>query len=173
MKLSPSGGLGTVDLGVVFAWSLYSAVLFSSLECIVETKGLIGLPGLQGVEVFRSVPRLANRPPGSFVPPDPLVLTSSGAHGAIIFIPLGLGQEARAWRLRRRWHRCPPRAPLLGCCFGALLGRGQPCLFLCTKHLRCIAFSGVKPWPGQSEISAFFFFFSGAFQHKGFKGGNC
>jgi hypothetical protein len=35
--------------------------------------------------------------------------------------------------------------------------------------LRCIAFSGVKPWPGQSEISAFFFFFQEHFNTKGLR----
>lgn len=63
--------------------------------------------------------------------------------------------EAGAGRPQRRGHPPPPRAP--PCCrFRARRLEPAGPSYSSTKGLRCIAFFGVKPSPGQSEISAFF-----------------
>lgn len=62
------------------------------------------------------------------------------------------------------------KRPELGDCRAAGLGSPQPTtlrcpgacphtrlpFLVCTKRLRCIAFMGIKPWTGRSEVSAFF-----------------
>lgn len=75
-------------------------------------------------------------------------------HGAIPLIPLGPepGVCGDASAL------CPPRAVSPWVAAFARVASGRPASrsYFSTKGLRCIAFFGEKPSPGQSEISAFF-----------------
>lgn len=95
----------------------------------METKGLIGPPGLRVLMRFGLVSRLGNLVT-LVTHPRPPVWTSSGAHGAFVLVLLGLtGQEAKTWHLQRRGRSCPLRAPPLGGCFCAAAPDRQPFLF--------------------------------------------
>ena len=114
-------------------------------------------PGLRVRVRFRPVSWLESQPPHVAPPtPDsaPLGAVGSAAHHTRSCRPRG--PEARARRLQRRGHPLPPARPTVGCRFRAGgFGPASPSSFS-TKSSRCIAFFGVKPSPGQSEISAFF-----------------
>lgn len=103
-----------------------------------------------GVLAGKSAAPCRTPTPGSAL----LGAVGSAAHHTRSFRPRG--PEARARRLQRRGHPLPPARPTVGCRFRAGgFGPASPSSFS-TKGSRCVAFFGVKPSPGQSEISAFF-----------------
>ena len=145
-RFSLKGRLERVELGVP-----------SLFECIVKIKkGHIEPPGLRVRVRFRPVSWLESQPP-HVAPPtlDSALLgaVGSAAHHTRSCRPRG--PEARARRLQRRGHPLPPARPTVGCRFRAG-GFGPASPSFSTKSSRCVAFFGVKPSPGQSEISAFF-----------------
>lgn len=122
----------------------------------VKTKGLIGPPALRVWVGFRPVSRLGNHPHLTRSHPRLLGFERRGARGGITLVLVVASTERREPGVCRDAGTLCPCAPHPGLRLSRALPRaGRPSYFS-TKGLRCIAFFGVKPSPGQSEISAFF-----------------
>lgn len=131
--------------------------LSPSFECSVKTKGLNCASWVCRCWcVSDRSPGWEINHPCRIPSPDSSVLRSNEAPRRDHTHPIW----PRAGGLQRRGPSLPPaRRVTMGCGYCAPVASGQPAgpsSYLNTKSLRCIAFFGVKPSPGQSEISAFF-----------------
>lgn len=140
----PKGRLETVELGVP-----------SLFECGVKKEGPHWAPWSAGAGAFQTVSWLGSQPP--HVAPQRQTPHCWGQWGPrrIALVPLSPGARRQSPESAETRAPSAPARPAVGCRFCAG-GFGQASPSFSTKGSRCVAFFGVKPSPGQSEISAFF-----------------